>query len=78
LSNGLNISPMKGNEQGNQPRSLREAVYAIDNEKDLSNYLSSFGNKVPPRAADIRYERNAVSLRLPLRTDDRANMWFRF
>lgn len=62
LSNGLNISPMKANEQGSHPRSLREAVYAIDNEKDLSNYLSSFGSKVPPRAVDIRYERNAVCI----------------
>ena len=62
LSNGLNISPIKGNEGVNQPRSLREAVYAIDNEKDFSNYISSYGSKVPPKSLDIKYERNAVSL----------------
>jgi hypothetical protein len=45
----------------NNPRSLREAVYAIDNDKDFSNYMSSFGSKVPPRSSDIRYERSAVS-----------------
>jgi hypothetical protein len=45
----------------NNPRSLREAVYAIDNDKDFSNYISSFGSKVPPRSSDIKYERNAVS-----------------
>ncbi|CZS98218.1 related to GTPase-activating protein beta-chimerin [Rhynchosporium agropyri] len=60
LSNGLNISPMRGNESGSQPRSLREAVAAIDNEKDLSNYISSFANKVPARTAEIRYEKNPV------------------
>jgi hypothetical protein len=52
---------MKGSEPGTQPRSLREAVYAIDNDKDFNNYVSSFGNKLPPRAAEIRYEKNAVS-----------------
>lgn len=61
LSNGLNVSPIKGIEGGSQPRSLREVVYAIDNEKDFSNYISSYGSKVPPRAPDIKYERNAVS-----------------
>ncbi|PVH69771.1 RhoGAP-domain-containing protein [Cadophora sp. DSE1049] len=60
LSNGLNVSPLKGNESGNQPRSLREAVYAIDNEKDLSNYISSFANKVPARTSEIKYEKNPV------------------
>ncbi|RDW77407.1 hypothetical protein BP6252_05460 [Coleophoma cylindrospora] len=60
LSNGLNISPMKGREQGSQRRSLGEVIYAIDNEGDLSNYITSFASKVPPRGADIKYERNAV------------------
>lgn len=60
LSNGLNISPIKGNEGMNQPRSLREVVHAIDNEKDFSNYISSYGSKVPPRSSEIRYERNPV------------------
>ncbi|RDL31521.1 uncharacterized protein BP5553_09730 [Venustampulla echinocandica] len=60
LSNGLNVSPLKGSEQGSQPRSLREVVYAIDNEKDLSGYISSFASKVAPRIADIKYERNHV------------------
>lgn len=60
LSNGLNMSPLKGSESGNQPRSLREAVFAIDNEKDLSNYISSFANKVPARKSEIKYEKNSV------------------
>ncbi|TAQ88198.1 hypothetical protein B7494_g3506 [Chlorociboria aeruginascens] len=60
LSNGLNVSPIKGAEQGSHPRSLREVVYAIDNEKDLNSYITSFAAKVPPRASEIVYERNAV------------------
>jgi len=55
---------MRGKEQANQHRSLREAVYAIDNEKDLSNYISSFASKVPPRISEIKYERNAVSIKI--------------
>ena len=61
MSNGLNISPIKGKDDTNQPRSLRDAVNAIDNEKDFSNYISSYGSKVPPRSSEIKYERNPVS-----------------
>ena len=51
---------MKGNEQAGNTRSLREVVYAINNEQDLNNYLGSFASKVPARASEIKYERNAV------------------
>ncbi|KAB8290521.1 hypothetical protein EYC80_010947 [Monilinia laxa] len=60
LSNGLNISPIRAKEQGTSNRSLREAVHAIDNVKDLSNYISSFAGKVPSRVTEIKYERNTV------------------
>ncbi|PQE15181.1 hypothetical protein CJF32_00007815 [Rutstroemia sp. NJR-2017a WRK4] len=60
LSNGLNISPIRTKEQGSSNRSLREAVNSIDNEKDLSNFISSFAGKVPPKATEIRYQRNPV------------------
>ncbi|KAA8576045.1 hypothetical protein EYC84_006208 [Monilinia fructicola] len=60
LSNGLNISPIRAKEQGTPNRSLREAVHAIDNVKDLSNYISSFVGKVPSRVTEIKYERNTV------------------
>jgi Rho GTPase-activating protein RGD1 len=59
LSNGLNVSPLKGNEHGS-PRSLREVVYAIDNEKDLNSYLGSHAKNVAPRTAEITYQRNPV------------------
>jgi len=63
LSNGLSISPIQanGNDQASQSRSLRDAVYAIDNEKDLSSFISSYAPNVPPRASEIKYEKHPVS-----------------
>lgn len=58
LSNGLNVSPLKGSESGSQHRSLREVVHAIDNERDLSSYISSFAVKVPKVVQDIQYEKH--------------------
>lgn len=60
LSNGLCISPLK---QTPETRSLRESVLAIDNEKDLNDYLSSQHSKMPPRTGPPKYERNQVSSR---------------
>lgn len=61
MHNGLSISPFKGieNEQGSQ-RSLRDVVSAIDNEVDLNYYIAGQATKVPPKPAEIKYERNAV------------------
>ncbi|KAG9234085.1 hypothetical protein BJ875DRAFT_462606 [Amylocarpus encephaloides] len=59
LSNGLTVSPLDDHEQ-KKHRSLREVVHAINNEKDLSDYLSGFTSKVGPRNAELRYERHAV------------------
>ncbi|KAF7960524.1 hypothetical protein EAE96_000204 [Botrytis aclada] len=60
LSNGLNISPIKAKEQGTSNRSLREVVHAVDNVKDLSNYISSFAGNMQSRITEIKYERNPV------------------
>jgi hypothetical protein len=60
LSIGLNVSPLKNSES--KARSLREVVHSIDNEKDLSNYLSSFANKVGRQNMEIKYERHPVSV----------------
>jgi len=62
LSNGLNISPMSQNPQGAPARSMRQVVSAIDNERDYSNFITSYHNKVPARVSEIKYERNPVSL----------------
>ena len=64
LNNGLSVSPLNGqvNGQGPQPKSLREVVHQIDNERDLQHYVAAFSSKVPPRNSDIKYERHAVRI----------------
>lgn len=66
LHNGISVSPLKGQsgENGKEARSLKDAVSAIDNEKDLSSYLASQISNVPARSSEIKYERNPVSLLL--------------
>lgn len=48
LSNGLCVSPLKGQTEGQaaQPRSLRDVVYQIDNDRDFKTYVMSFSSKV--------------------------------
>ncbi|XXH02690.1 hypothetical protein Hte_009073 [Hypoxylon texense] len=61
LSNGLVISPLKSATQpGQHSRSLKEIVQAIDNKKDLENYVISYHGKVPPKSSEPKYERNPV------------------
>ncbi|KAK4250884.1 hypothetical protein C7999DRAFT_11286 [Corynascus novoguineensis] len=57
LSNGLCISPLK---HAPESRSLRESVLAIDNDKDLNDYLSSHHARLPPRTGPPKYERNQL------------------
>ncbi|KAI0125174.1 hypothetical protein BJ170DRAFT_491898 [Xylariales sp. AK1849] len=59
LSNGLVISPLK-NPQSGQARSLKEVIQAVDNNKDLEDYLLSFHSRVPPKSSEPKYERNPV------------------
>ncbi|OBR05831.1 Beta-chimaerin [Colletotrichum higginsianum IMI 349063] len=59
LSNGLSISPIKGQSSGG-PRSLREAVMAINNEKDLHDYLTSHHSKVANNNGEVKYEKNPI------------------
>ncbi|KAH0543774.1 hypothetical protein FGG08_001956 [Glutinoglossum americanum] len=59
LNNGLTISPINTSTGPNpESRSLRDAVYLVDNELDLKNYIMSFSSKVQPKAAEIKYERH--------------------
>jgi len=56
------VSPMKSpvNGQPQDSRSLRDAVYQIDNDKDFKSYFISMSNKVPPKVAELKYERHPV------------------
>lgn len=65
LSNGLSISPLKG--QSGEARSLRECIAAIDNDRDLNDFVSAHHKQLPPKTAEPKYERNPV-----LETQQRA------
>ncbi len=45
-----------------QPRSLRQAVSSINNERDLSEFISSHRSKVQLNLGEVKYEKNPVSL----------------
>lgn len=66
LNNGLSVSPMpaQGDAQPSAPKSIRDVVTLIDNDKDLHDYISSFSAKVPPKPSEFRYERHPVGASL--------------
>ena len=55
------ISPLKGPGAETQPRSLRQAVASINNEKDLNEFVASHHLKMAPKTGEVKYERNPVS-----------------
>ncbi|KAM0505171.1 hypothetical protein ACHAO3_005979 [Verticillium nonalfalfae] len=60
LSNGLSISPIKTGQESSGARSLREAVMAIDNDRDVNDYVAGQQNRLPPSSGEIKYERHPV------------------
>lgn len=68
LGNGLIVSPFKtqGAEGAGQPRSLRQAVAAIDNEKDLNDFVAGQHARIQPYT-EVKYERNPVCSVVQLR-----------
>lgn len=60
LHNGLAISPMKDSDGEQSGRSLQAVVAAIDNDRDMNYYIASYASKVPPKPAEIKYERHSV------------------
>ncbi|KAI0397681.1 RhoGAP-domain-containing protein [Xylariaceae sp. FL0594] len=61
LSNGLVISPLKSAPAVNQySRSLKEVIHAIDNKKDLEDYVTSYHSRLPAKTSEVKYERNPV------------------
>ncbi|KAI1818616.1 hypothetical protein GGS20DRAFT_527909 [Poronia punctata] len=59
LNNGLVVSPLKHVPSEHQ-RSLKEVIHAIDNTKDLEDYVSSFHSKLPATTSEPKYERHPV------------------
>ncbi|KAI1500671.1 hypothetical protein F5X99DRAFT_419093 [Biscogniauxia marginata] len=61
LSNGLVISPLKSATlPGQHSRSLKEVIQAINNKKDLEDYLTGVFTRLPPKSSEPKYERNPV------------------
>lgn len=61
LGNGVIVYPFKNppGDTAPQPRSMRQAVSSINNDRDLKEYLSSHRAKVLPNE-EIKYERHPV------------------
>lgn len=54
------VSPMK--QDGVQgPRGMREMIQSIDNDRDLFTFITGYSSNIPPKPADIVYEKNSVS-----------------
>ncbi|EFY93152.1 beta-chimaerin [Metarhizium acridum CQMa 102] len=66
LGNGLIISPFKtqGAQGAGQPRSLRQAVAAIDNEKDFNDFVAGQHTRIQPYT-EVKYERNPLLINNP-------------
>ncbi|MCJ1403893.1 hypothetical protein MMC11_007116 [Xylographa trunciseda] len=58
LSNGLRISPLKGqlSAPGSQARSLRDIVYEVNDEQDLRDYVTSFAPRILQKPGEVQYE----------------------
>ncbi|MCJ1421241.1 hypothetical protein MMC32_007603 [Xylographa parallela] len=58
LSNGLRISPLKGQgiAPGSQPRGLRDVVYEVNNERDLRDYVTSCAPRIQQKQGEVQYE----------------------
>jgi Rho GTPase-activating protein RGD1 len=59
----MSVSPLKDQsaEAGKSMRSLRDAIMDINNEGDLNYFIASHASQVPPRPAELKYERHPVS-----------------
>ncbi|KAF2460163.1 hypothetical protein BDY21DRAFT_377678 [Lineolata rhizophorae] len=52
------VSPSAATAPPSQQKSLREMVAEIDNERDFRAFVTEHLSKVPPRHADIKYEKH--------------------
>ncbi|KAI5280242.1 hypothetical protein KEM54_003803, partial [Ascosphaera aggregata] len=58
LSNGLVVSPLKSDNKVMPGRSLRDAVYSVDSERDFKIYVLSQSSRVPPAPTGAKYEQH--------------------
>lgn len=62
VSNGLVVSPVRPEaaDPNMGPPSMRTMVSNIDNEKDFHTFIISHTSSLPPRPAEIKYEKHSV------------------
>lgn len=60
LGNGILVAPLNNPGEPEHP-SLRDIVYKIDNDKDLTSYITEHSGKVP-RPPEIKYQQHSVSI----------------
>ncbi|KAI5294009.1 hypothetical protein KEM52_004861 [Ascosphaera acerosa] len=58
LSNGLVVSPLKSDTKVMPGRSLRDAVYSVDSERDFKIHVLSQQSRVPPTPSGAKYEQH--------------------
>lgn len=54
------VAPLPAGEGAAPQNSLRDIMGDIDNDRDFHTHIISQKSKVPPKAADIRYEQHPV------------------
>jgi hypothetical protein len=56
------MSPIReeGDSPSGGPLSMRDMIGQIDNERDFQTYITSQTSTLPPRPAEIRYEKHPV------------------
>jgi len=61
VNNGVAISPIKDEiDSTGGPLSMRDMMSQIDNERDFQTNITSHTSTVPPKPAEIRYEKHPV------------------
>jgi len=61
VNNGVVISPIKNeDDSAGGALSMRDMVSQIDNERDFQTHITSHTSTVPPKPAEIRYEKHPV------------------
>ena len=75
LSNGMCVSPLKGqgDSKGPQKQGFRDTIRQIDNGQDLKTFVLNHASKIGPKHKDPEYVKHPVGLRHAL-IDERPSL----
>lgn len=60
------VSPVRNEDEAVGAPSMREMIQRIDNDRDFETYVRGHTSSLPPRPAEIRYEKHPVRWLLAL------------